>query len=102
MSQLLDDLAAFQRVLFTNHRVQALADAIREGTGSWPDPDPRVAGNSGGNGIGITRGDCDPQLHHVERFLAVRSTAHSPISGKRRSLALDVAEAAAPHVSRVG
>ena len=27
--QLLDDLSAFQRVLFTNHRVRALADAIR-------------------------------------------------------------------------
>ncbi len=40
--QLLDDLAAFQRVLFTNHRVQALADAIREGSGSLPDPDPRL------------------------------------------------------------
>jgi len=40
--QLLDDLAAFQRVLFTNHRVQALADAIREGTGVLPDADPRL------------------------------------------------------------
>ena len=29
--QLLDDLASFQRVLFTNQRVRALADALREG-----------------------------------------------------------------------
>lgn len=37
---LLDDLSSFQRVLFTNHRVRALADAIREGTAPLPDPDP--------------------------------------------------------------
>ena len=30
--QLLDDLSSFQRVLFTNHRVRALSDAVREGT----------------------------------------------------------------------
>ena len=29
--QLLDDLSSFQRVLFTNHRVRALSDAVREG-----------------------------------------------------------------------
>ena len=29
--RLLDDLASFQRVLFTNHRVRALSDAIRAG-----------------------------------------------------------------------
>ena len=39
--QLLDDLASFQRVLFTNHRVRALADAVREG-GPLPDPDPKL------------------------------------------------------------
>jgi cytochrome c peroxidase len=38
--QLLDDLSAFQRVLFTNHRVRALSDAVREGTSPLPDPDP--------------------------------------------------------------
>jgi hypothetical protein len=38
--RLLDDLASFQRVLFTNHRVRELADAIREGTTPVPDPDP--------------------------------------------------------------
>ena len=38
--QLLDDLSSFQRVLFTNHRVRALSDAIREGTTPLPDPDP--------------------------------------------------------------
>ena len=38
--QLLDDLSSFQRVLFTNHRVRALADAVRDGQGVLPDPDP--------------------------------------------------------------
>ena len=38
--RLLDDLASFQRVLFTNHRVRALSDAISEGTVPLPDPDP--------------------------------------------------------------
>jgi cytochrome c peroxidase len=37
--RLLDDLASFQRVLFTNRRVRALSDAIREGTTPLPDPD---------------------------------------------------------------
>jgi hypothetical protein len=40
--QLLDDLSSFQRVLFTNHRVRALADAVREGETPLPDPDPRL------------------------------------------------------------
>jgi len=40
--QLLDDLSSFQRVLFTNHRVRALSDAVREGTSPLPDPDPRL------------------------------------------------------------
>jgi cytochrome c peroxidase len=40
--QLLDDLSSFQRVLFTNHRVRALSDAVREGTPVLPDPDPRL------------------------------------------------------------
>jgi processive rubber oxygenase RoxA-like protein len=40
--QLLDDLSSFQRVLFTNHRVRALSDAIRAGTTPLPDPDPRL------------------------------------------------------------
>jgi cytochrome c peroxidase len=38
--QLLDDLASFQRVLFTNNRVRALADDVREGTTPLSDPDP--------------------------------------------------------------
>jgi cytochrome c peroxidase len=37
--ELLDDLASFQRVLFTNHRVRALSDAVAAGTPP-PDPDP--------------------------------------------------------------
>ena len=36
---MLDDLASFQRVLFTSHRVRALADAVRTGA-PLPDPDP--------------------------------------------------------------
>jgi cytochrome c peroxidase len=36
----LDDLSSFQRVLFTNHRVRTLADAVRLGTSPLPDPDP--------------------------------------------------------------
>jgi cytochrome c peroxidase len=39
--QLLDDFSSFQRVLFTNQRVRALSDAVREGT-SLPDPDRRL------------------------------------------------------------
>ena len=38
--QLLDDLSSFQRVLFTNHRVRVLADAVRTGAVPLPDPDP--------------------------------------------------------------
>jgi cytochrome c peroxidase len=38
--RMLDDLASFQRVLFTNHRVRALADAVRESATPLPDPDP--------------------------------------------------------------
>jgi cytochrome c peroxidase len=37
--RMLDDLSSFQRVLFTNHRVRALADALREGADPGPDPD---------------------------------------------------------------
>jgi cytochrome c peroxidase len=36
--QLLDDLASFQRVLFTNHRIRALSNALSAGDTS-PDPD---------------------------------------------------------------
>jgi cytochrome c peroxidase len=39
--QLLDDLSSFQRVLFTNNRVRALSDAVREGT-LLHDPDNRL------------------------------------------------------------
>ena len=38
--QFLDDLASFQRVLFTNHRIRALSDAIRAGDSPLPEPDP--------------------------------------------------------------
>jgi cytochrome c peroxidase len=38
--RLLDDLASFQRVLFTNPRVRDLSAAITAGTVPLPDPDP--------------------------------------------------------------
>jgi cytochrome c peroxidase len=38
--RLLDDLASFQRVLFSNRRVRALSEAISRGTTPLPDPDP--------------------------------------------------------------
>jgi hypothetical protein len=37
--QMLDDLSSFQRILFTNHRVRAVAGAIRAGTLPLPDTD---------------------------------------------------------------
>ena len=38
--RLLDDLASFQRVLFTSERVRELSDAVSAGTLPLPDPDP--------------------------------------------------------------
>jgi cytochrome c peroxidase len=38
--QLLDDLASFQRALFTNRRVRSLAEAVAAGTQPLPDADP--------------------------------------------------------------
>jgi cytochrome c peroxidase len=38
--KLLDDLSSFQRTLFTNQHVRALADAVRQGATALPDPDP--------------------------------------------------------------
>jgi hypothetical protein len=40
--EFLDDLHSFQRVLFTNNRVRALADAIDDGVTPLPDPDPAL------------------------------------------------------------
>jgi cytochrome c peroxidase len=40
--RMLDDLAAFQRNLFTNERVRALAAAVRAGQSPLPDPDPKL------------------------------------------------------------
>ena len=37
---LLDDVTAFQRTVFSSRRVRAFADAIREGTVPIPNPDP--------------------------------------------------------------
>jgi cytochrome c peroxidase len=41
---MLEDLAAFQRTLFTNHRVRALSDAVSAGVSLLPDPDPALSG----------------------------------------------------------
>lgn len=41
--QFLDDLRSFQRALFTNPRVRALADAVDAGTTPLPDPDPPLS-----------------------------------------------------------
>jgi cytochrome c peroxidase len=38
--QMLDDLAAFQNVLFSSPRVRVLADAVRDGVSPLPDIDP--------------------------------------------------------------
>jgi cytochrome c peroxidase len=40
----LDDVAAFERVLFTNPRVRELFDAVEDGTLPLPDPDPPLSG----------------------------------------------------------
>jgi cytochrome c peroxidase len=39
---MLDDLAAFQRTLFSSPTIAALADAIASGATSFPDPDPEL------------------------------------------------------------
>lgn len=41
--RMLDDLAAFQRVLFTNTRVRALSEAVDAGVFPLPDPDPPLS-----------------------------------------------------------
>jgi cytochrome c peroxidase len=41
--RLLDDLTAFQNVLFSSPRVRALSDAIRTGAAALPDPDPALS-----------------------------------------------------------
>jgi cytochrome c peroxidase len=41
-AEFLDDLSSFQRVLFTNERVRALADAVEAGVDPLPDPDPAL------------------------------------------------------------
>ncbi|HET6898205.1 MAG TPA: hypothetical protein VFK70_07650, partial [Vicinamibacteria bacterium] len=42
-AEFLDDLSSFQRVLFTNERVRALADAVEAGVDPLPDPDPALS-----------------------------------------------------------
>jgi cytochrome c peroxidase len=50
--RLLDDLAAFQRTLFTNGRVRALSDAVTAGVVPLPDPDPPLSGlEQAGKGV---------------------------------------------------
>jgi hypothetical protein len=41
-ARLLDDLAAFQNVLFSSPRARALSDAVRNGVTPLPDVDPRL------------------------------------------------------------
>jgi cytochrome c peroxidase len=41
--RMLDDLASFQRLQFTNDRVRALAEAVAAGETPLPDPDPRLS-----------------------------------------------------------
>ena len=41
--QILDDLAAFQAVIFSDERVRALADAVRTGTFPLPETDPPLS-----------------------------------------------------------
>jgi cytochrome c peroxidase len=41
--RMLDDLAAFQRTLFSSEGVERLAVAIASGSGSFPDPDPELS-----------------------------------------------------------
>lgn len=41
---MLDDLATFQRTLYSSPAVEALADAIASGTTPFPDPDPELTG----------------------------------------------------------
>jgi cytochrome c peroxidase len=57
--RLLDDLAAFQRTLFTNHRVRALSEAVAAGTTPLPDADPPLNG-----------------LEQVGKAVFVRACAH--------------------------
>lgn len=40
---MLDDLASFQRVLFSSHRVRVLSNAIDAGVDPLPDPDPSLS-----------------------------------------------------------
>jgi cytochrome c peroxidase len=42
--RMLDDLSSFQRVLFTNSRVRALSDALRDQVEPLPDPDRHLNG----------------------------------------------------------
>ena len=90
--QLLDDLASFQRVLFTNQRVSALADAVREGTVPLPDPDralssleeegkvvfERACGQCHG-GPGQSTPQATPQAPPVVRFHPIASQCPRPV-----------------------
>ena len=83
--QMLDDLASFQRILFTNHRVRALSDALRAGTLPLPDPDGPLtaleqAGKAvfvractqchGGPGQSNAAGASHPVPRHLQRVSA--------------------------------
>jgi cytochrome c peroxidase len=75
-SQLLDDLSSFQRVLFTNHRVRVLADAVRAGTEALPDPDPKLTPLEEAGKTVFTRA-CS-QCHGGPGQSTPQATAHVP------------------------
>jgi cytochrome c peroxidase len=69
----LDDLASFQRILFTNHRVRALSDALREGTLPLPEADgPLTALEQAGKAVFVRA--CT-QCHGGPG----QSTTHAPV-----------------------
>jgi cytochrome c peroxidase len=97
--QLLDDLSSFQRVLFTNHRVRALADAVREGTEPLPDPDRRLttleqdgkvvferacAQCHGGPGQSTPQADAPGLPGPVIRFHSIASGCPRPVDAQAR------------------
>ena len=91
--RLLDDLSSFQRVLFTNHRVRALSDAVREGTTPLPDPDPpaqraRTAGKgrvrSAPAASATAAPDNRPHRRRSFDFTTSRASVRVPSTRRRR------------------
>jgi cytochrome c peroxidase len=74
--QLLEDLSSFQRVLFTNHRVRVLADAVRAGTEPLPEPEPRLTPLEA-EGKGVFTRACS-QCHGGPGQSTPQATPHVP------------------------